>query len=192
MEQFSSTSAKQSFGKLLKAAGNGPVAIEKHGKGSGLGPMRRRGARFRMANSARAISAMLVRGFNTIRVSSSPASDKVCAMRTKVSIVVRPVDSSFLKDPRASPPCSLTRCACAQRFLVCPFGQLPSACSGFLGTPSRHCSSAQDNSIDDLDLQQTDSRPVLELDFLREYRLGTVATNQFGLEHLAAESVSQV
>lgn len=32
MEQFSSTSAKQSFGKLLKAAGNAPVAIEKHGK----------------------------------------------------------------------------------------------------------------------------------------------------------------
>ena len=32
MEQFASTSARQSFGKLLKAAGNGPVAIEKHGK----------------------------------------------------------------------------------------------------------------------------------------------------------------
>lgn len=32
MEQFASTSAWQSFGKLLKAAGNGPVAIERPGK----------------------------------------------------------------------------------------------------------------------------------------------------------------
>jgi hypothetical protein len=32
MEQFSSTDAKQGFGRLLKAAAQGPVAIEKHGK----------------------------------------------------------------------------------------------------------------------------------------------------------------
>lgn len=32
MEQFSSTRAKQSFGELMKAAAQAPVAIERHGK----------------------------------------------------------------------------------------------------------------------------------------------------------------
>lgn len=32
MQQFSSTHAKQSFGDLMKAAAQGPVAIERHGK----------------------------------------------------------------------------------------------------------------------------------------------------------------
>jgi len=32
MEQFSSSAAKQQFGQVIKAAGNAPVAIEKHGK----------------------------------------------------------------------------------------------------------------------------------------------------------------
>jgi len=32
MEQFSSSLAKQQFGQVVQAAGNAPVAIEKHGK----------------------------------------------------------------------------------------------------------------------------------------------------------------
>ena len=32
MEQFPSSVAKQQFGQVIKAAGNAPVAIEKHGK----------------------------------------------------------------------------------------------------------------------------------------------------------------